>query len=226
MAWIFKLTLKVMLFALSALVLYVFAAWILSLIPMHSDAQSLPRTAVGTDVYVRSNGVHTDIVVPISASINDLIPAQDVRNESGALTHMSFGWGDKGFYLDTPTWADLKASTAFVAAFGLGSTAMHVEAVAQPELGEHVRRVRVTDAQLALIMAHIRQSFIYDPSGKVVKINTTANYNEHDVFYEAVGRYSLLTTCNEWTRNGLSAAQIRTAVFSPHAAGVLQHLPE
>jgi len=30
---------------------------------------------------------------------------------------LAFGWGDKGFYLNTPTWADLKFSTAVKAAF-------------------------------------------------------------------------------------------------------------
>jgi uncharacterized protein (TIGR02117 family) len=209
-----------------ALAIYVAAALVLSMIPINTDFQSVSNGAAGTDIYVRSNGVHTDIVLPLNDEIRALIPQADLHNGDGALKYVSFGWGDKGFYLETPTWSDLKASTAFVAAFGLGSTAMHVEALDAPVVGENVRRVRITDAQLAILMAHIKSSFIYDAQGAVERINTTANYNEHDAFYEAHGRYSLFTTCNEWTRKGLSLAGIRTAVFSPHEAGILRHLPQ
>lgn len=226
---LFSFILKIIGAVLGLAVIYVGVSLVLSFIPIHRDFQSVPDAAEGTDVYIRSNGVHTDLVLPMTSGVRDwrgVIPAQDLHNEAGELNYISFGWGDKGFYLETPTWADLKASTAFVAAFGLGSTAMHVEAVAQPKVGDMVRRVRVTDAQLAMLVAHVDQSFVYDAFGRIQKINTQANYNEHDAFYEAVGRYSIFTTCNEWTRAGLSAAGIKTVVFSPHDAGVLRYLPQ
>ena len=202
------------------------AALVLSMIPSNADVQSASDDAADTDIYVRSNGVHTDIVLPLNDEVRALIPQADLHNADGQLKYVSFGWGDKGFYLDTPTWADLKVSTAFVATFGLGSTAMHVEALATPVVGENVRRVRISDTQLNTLIAYIKSSFTYDAKGVVERINTTAHYNEHDAFYEAHGRYSLFTTCNEWTRKGLSLAGIPTAVFSPHEAGILRHLPQ
>ena len=230
MMWLlFNLILKCIAAVLGLVLIDACVSLGLSFIPINNDFQSLSDSAVGTDVYIRSNGVHTDLVLPMTSGVRnwrDVILTQDLHNEAGALSYISFGWGDKGFYLETPTWADLKASTAFVAAFGLGSTAMHVEAVAQPKVGNMIRRVRVTDAQLAMLVAHVDQSFVYDASGRVQKINTQANYNEHDAFYEAVGRYSIFTTCNEWTRAGLSVAGIKTVVFSPHDAGVLRYLPQ
>jgi hypothetical protein len=42
------------------------------------------------------------------------------------VANVAFGWGDKGFYLETKTWDELKFSTAFKAVFYLGSSAMHV----------------------------------------------------------------------------------------------------
>ena len=225
MHWFLKCVLAVLGFA----AFYGILVWVGAIIPVNSSFQSLSDHTAGHDIYVRSNGVHTDIVLPVVTNVRDwrgVIASADLHNQSGDLPYISFGWGDKGFYLDTPTWADLKASTAFVAAFGLGSTAMHVEAVAQPQVSDTVRHLRVSDAQLAVLVAHIDASFKYDGERRVQKINTTANYNEHDAFYEAVGRYSLFSTCNEWTRDGLSSAQIRTAVFSPLASGVLRHLPQ
>ena len=43
-----------------------------------------------------------------------------------AMIFVGLGWGDKGFYLETPTWADLKTSTALKAVSGYNTTAMHV----------------------------------------------------------------------------------------------------
>lgn len=221
MLFVFKLLIA----ASAVLGTYVVAALILSMIPINADFQSLPNESAGADIYVRSNGVHTDIVLPLNDELRVLIPQVDLHNADGQLEYIAFGWGDKGFYLGTPTWADLKVSTAFVAAFGLGSTAMHVEAVKTPVVDESTRSVKINNVQLSALVAHIKNSFTYDAQGRVQKINTSANYNDHDAFYEAQGRYSLFMTCNEWTRKGLSLAGIRTAVFSPHEAGILRHLP-
>lgn len=49
------------------------------------------------------------------------IPFSQTKGKSTDFNYIAFGWGDKGFYLDTPTWADLKFSTAFKAAFGWDS---------------------------------------------------------------------------------------------------------
>ena len=50
---------------------------------------------------------------------------EDTVAKDSTLRYIAIGWGDKGFYLDTPTWADLKFSTAFKAAFWLGNSAIH-----------------------------------------------------------------------------------------------------
>lgn len=214
---------------LAFIVIYTVCVLGLSRIPIHTDFVSLAPEQAGTDIYVRTNGVHTDIVLPIKTIVRDwsnIIPASDLHNTNGQFSYMSFGWGDKGFYLDTPTWADLKASTALIAATGLGSTAMHIEAVPQPQASDSIRHLRIDDATLKSIVADIDRSFKLDAKNQVEHINTTANYNEHDAFYEAKGRYSIFTTCNEWTRTTLSNAKIKTAVFSPMQSGVMRFLSQ
>ena len=221
--WTYRITLSLILFIL----IYLLSAAILSHTTVNSDFRLIPADQAGIDIYVRTNGVHTDVVLPAQSSERDwyqTIPAADLHRIEGQTEYISFGWGDKGFYLDTPTWADLKFSTALIAATGLGSTAMHLEAVAKPQESESIRKVRISPAQLQALIAHIDRSFEYDAQGKIIKINTTANYNDHDAFYEAKGRYSIFTTCNEWTRDGLSKAGIRTSVFTPMDNGVMQPL--
>ncbi|MCE1175881.1 MAG: TIGR02117 family protein [Burkholderiales bacterium] len=227
--WIRRISLSFILFIL----VYLLSAVILSRTIVHSDFRPIPANQAGIDIYVRTNGVHTDLILPAQSSERDwyqIIPPADLHrtedNTVGQTEYISFGWGDKGFYLDTPTWADLKFSTAFIAATGLGSTAMHIEAVTTPQVSESVRKIRISPAQLQKLIAHIDQSFEYDAQGKIIKINTTANYNDHDAFYEAIGHYSIFTTCNQWTRDGLSEAGIRTSAFAPLDDGVMRPLGE
>lgn len=81
------------------------------------------------EMFVKSNGVHTDIVLPLKSDIInwfDFFSSSDTLSKRDDFSYISIGWGDKGFYLDTPTWADLKVKTAVVAALGLGSTALHI----------------------------------------------------------------------------------------------------
>ena len=57
--------------------------------------------------------------------------AENTKSKDSTAEYLAFGWGDKGFYLDTPEWSDLKASTAFKAAFALGNSAMHTTFINQ-----------------------------------------------------------------------------------------------
>ena len=71
------------------------------------------------EIFILSNGVHTDIVMPASNAHLDwstFFPTQNTWSKENGYPFISLGWGDKGFYLETPTWADLKTSTALKAA--------------------------------------------------------------------------------------------------------------
>lgn len=104
--------------------IYLASAFCLSRIAVNSDAKS----SGDIDIYILTNGVHTDIVVPvrnegIDWSRSVLFKNTIAKDSTAGL--LAMGWGDKGFYLETPTWADLKPSAACKAAFGLSTSAMH-----------------------------------------------------------------------------------------------------
>ncbi|WP_257086997.1 DUF2459 domain-containing protein [Sphingobacterium sp. E70] len=108
-------------------VLYIVAEYCLSRLPASSKEASKDQTI---QVFVKSNGVHTDIVLPVIVQEMDwsnIFPYANTVGKKAGYQYMGIGWGDKGFYLDTPEWKDLKASTAFVAAFGLGQSAIHCD---------------------------------------------------------------------------------------------------
>ena len=69
------------------------------------------------------------------------------------------GWGDKGFYLDTPSWADLKFSTAFKAVFGINTAAIHATYYKELKENELCKKIEISKEQYKDLVAYIQKSF-------------------------------------------------------------------
>ncbi len=184
-----------------------------------SDTPSVP-------IFLLSNGMHTDIVVPTAGWGQDWqtwAPPQDTRSGDSTLSWLAIGWGDKGFYLDTPTWADLKVSTAFRAATALSESAMHCTYYEAMTPGERCVPLLLTQAQYTRLCAYIEGSFDLDDEGRSIVIPTEARYGDNDAFYEAVGSYSLFKSCNTWANRALQVAGQPHALWTVREGGILRH---
>ena len=178
------------------------------------------------DIYILTNGVHTDLVLPIKTPEIDWsreIPFENTRSKRTDFNYLSFGWGDKGFYLDTPTWAELKPSTAVKAAFWMSESAMHCTFYDSMTEGEDCKKITLTQQQYLDLIHFIKDKFDRYTNGKPILIKTDAVYGDNDAFYDAKGRYSFLNTCNTWTNNGLKAAGQKAALWTPSDRGIFQH---
>lgn len=199
---------------------YAVAAIILGLIPVNRDFREADP---GVAIYVRGNGVHADIVVPSATSLHDW---QDEFPHPGATTSapfISFSWGDRGFYLETPRWRDLRASIAFTALSGLGKAVMRVQ-FAGPPMTEHGDVVvQLSETQYRRLVAHIRYSFQRNSEGRLLPVAVPLN-PRGSFYFEAVGSYSLLHTCNDWTRNALTDAGVRMPAWSPFYPAIFHQL--
>lgn len=204
---------------------YGVAAVALSAVPVGERGRPAPEAV---EVYILSNGVHTDIVVPVRNDQMDWtrqIRYQDTPAADSSMRYVGFGWGDKGFYLDTPTWAELKPSTAFKAMFWLGESAIHATFHHRPTEGPDCVRLYLTPAQYGSLIAFIQKSFDYDAAGQVEHIRGHS-YGRHDAFYEAQRTYNLFYTCNSWANEALKAAGQRAALWTPFDAGIFWHYRE
>ncbi len=212
----FKKMIKLLLLVtIGPVLLYMALALVLSYIsfsPKQIDCQDAHR------FFVSSNGVHTDIILP--TAIVDPVMKPQLGIEQGTA-FVAFGWGDKGFYLDTPTWAELKASTAAKAMLMNSPTAMHVTNYFQVK--PDWKEAKICDEQLTAIYQHIRESFSYDKEGNIMEI-VGKGYTPHDRFYEAEGNYTGIYTCNVWVNQGLKKAHIRTSVWSPFEFGIMHYM--
>ena len=76
--------------------------------------------ATGIAIHVESNGVHTVLILPkVAAGVDwrDLARASDLRDPRYAgYDHVAIGWGERGFFLGTPTWWDVRPTTVLAAA--------------------------------------------------------------------------------------------------------------
>ena len=210
-------------FALTAA--YLSAAALAGLVPIGPATDRGPKEV---DIYVHSNGVHADLLLPVTALDIDWrrrLPTYDDPDVAdGGFPYLAFGWGDRSFYLNTPTWADLDAQTALLALSGMDGTVMHVQSASPPPLGPRTARLSLTAGQYHQLVDFIDQSFQHDGAGLPIPIAGAHYYGRHDAFFEGRGHYSMVTTCNEWTRQALSHAGQRTAVWAPFDIALFHHM--
>ena len=200
---------------LSPIGLYFAAAGVLSHVPVNRDWR---EPVEGVTIYLASNGVHTGIVVPMTSAGIDWrrrIRPSDLPNSALVGRWLLFAWGDRDFYRNTPTWADVRFGTAVSALIGSGQTLIHVDHFDDFYADADMRPLRLTTEEYARLAQFIEDSFA--ETGDV-----SAGYGARDVFYTGRGRYSALRTCNVWTGHALKAAGVRTAVWSPFADGIMR----
>ena len=217
------LTLKIFGFILGAVFLYIILGLLLPLIPVSAEKTDDPKII---EAYILTNGVHTDIVVPVKTKWMDWskkLPYSNLKGKKENYQFISFGWGDKGFYLNTPTWAELKFSTAFKAAFWLSDSAMHCTYYNEMKLGKDCKKIMLTQKQYQALIQFIDDRFDKDSAGNYQFIKTDAVYGDNDAFYNAKGSYNFTYTCNTWANDGLKVAGQKAAFWTPTDFGIFRH---
>ncbi|WP_396188532.1 TIGR02117 family protein [Flavobacterium sp.] len=221
---VFKLVKYIGLFLL-ALLMYGIVITLLSFIPVNSFDSRTLIPAQKIEIYLLTNGVHTDVVVPVKNEVFDWskqVKFTDTKAKDSTAQFMAIGWGDRGFYLETPTWSDLKVSTALKAATGLSSSALHATFYNKMKEGADCKKITLDCNEYNQLIHFISDSFQLN-GDKVSKIETKAVYGNNDAFYEAKGSYSLFYTCNSWANQALKAANQKAALWTITDSGIFRH---
>jgi uncharacterized protein (TIGR02117 family) len=217
-----RIILKSALGLLLFLLVYGFVIFITSIISVNEKNKVTDKKIT---IYILSNGVHTDIVVPLKNEIKNWskeISHSQTKAQDTTRQNLAFGWGDKGFYLDTPTWADLKTSTALKAVTGLSNSAMHVTFYGSLKESETCKKIVVSESQYEKLITYFENSFLLDEDNKIQRIGTHS-YGKHDLFYEAKGSYNLFYTCNTWANQALKAGNQKAALWTVLDKGIFYH---
>jgi uncharacterized protein (TIGR02117 family) len=200
---------------------YIVSGLALGMIPR----ATAPMPAAGADaitIFVESSVIHTAIIVPKQAAGVDWrnrAPPQDLRDPRYAgFPFLAIGWGEAGFFRETPHWRDVKPGTIVHAALGSDRTLIHVDHLPLPRAnGRDVKAIRLSPQAyrklVGFIQAHWKRGGPH-----------YAGYDVYDAFYDANGRYSAAHTCNNWTGDALAAAGVRMGWWTPFPWTVMRWL--
>ncbi|NDK54595.1 TIGR02117 family protein [Pontibacter fetidus] len=206
------------------ILLPIVTALLLSIVPVNKGfAQATQPDSV--KIYITSNGIHTDLILPVTTPSIDWrrkIALQHFAGADSSFTYIAFGWGDRRFYMETPEWSDLTLEVALDAAFWPSPSAMHVEYIRKPLTpNKHQRPIRVTPEQYQKLVAYIYSSF-QTRGGNFILI-PGKGYSSTDNFYEAREKFYFPKNCNNWVNGGLKAAGLKAAFFAPFPYAVMRH---
>ena len=188
-------------------ILYLIIAYILTIITVNNT----PITPFDNQtIFLSSNGIHLDIVIHKNNLIPELSKGLAIAKE---YNYIAFGWGDKEFYLNTPTWKDLSLKTAFKAMFLPSETLMHV--TQYKHQSKRWTMVHLTRQELEQLNKQINQSF-----GATKTVLQNSGYGKKDTFYKATGSYSILKTCNTWVNDMFKKSGLKACLWTPFSFGL------
>jgi uncharacterized protein (TIGR02117 family) len=181
--------------------------------PLFGDPESGPANR---RILVISNPIHTDIAIPLDPDVLarfDPLRRAGIKANLPGASYLVFGWGSRAFYIETPTWADLKAGP-LLSALTLDASVMHVAVAGAIDETQHpVRGFDVTDAEFERLLDFVEASFQTGPNGPIWIADTA--YGELDGFFEANGQFTAILGCNTWTAAALREAGLRTGWWNP-----------
>ena len=176
-------------------------------------------------IWVIANPIHTDIVLPVrgpdtiaNADLRPLINGAAFSADAATLDlwrdtvrHVAVSWGARTFFLGVPTWDRLRPIHVATAVWD--DSAFHLTLIDGPETIAGAVAVDLDEAQYARLLAALDASVRGGLAGAVPIRG--AGYTTYDAFYEGVGAYTPLRTCNVWAGDVLAAAGVSVGRWTP-----------
>jgi uncharacterized protein (TIGR02117 family) len=190
------------------------AVLLIGLFPMNNQFEP---TENGIEIRIISTAVHADVIVPLVSDEFDwleLFPHRLFLADTSFATHLAIGWGDRGFFLETPTWADLTFATAVRALLWPTDSCLHVTMTRMEYWRDEGRSIHISSQQYRQLVEFILRDIKLDEDGRIIVISGIT-YGNDDLFVEAQGRYHALNTCNSWAGRAMRRAGIRTPWLTP-----------
>lgn len=204
-----------------SIITYFFFAYVLSRVTVEGKNEKNATV----EIWLMKSGVHTDFVVPVKTKIKDWSTEFQYENTNAKDTTtplIAIGWGDKNFYMNTPTWGDLTFKTAFSAMAGLGSSSIHATYYYKILSDRPIISLKLSEKQYRKLVIYIESSLYRNNKNRAIFIQPRGKSvtGKNDAFYEARNNYSIFTTCNSWINNGLKAANKKACLWTPFAGGI------
>jgi uncharacterized protein (TIGR02117 family) len=177
-------------------------------------------------IYISNvNNFHAEIILPVSNETFDWRQQLDLRQlgaDADKYQYLSFGWGDRNFFLNS----SFDPITIFDVLFIPGPSVMHVWGHPTPKLqlgaAFELKQVNLSKAEYLQLTKFINNSFQRSADNQTSYIKQGLYPNSG--FYEAIGSYSFLRTCNTWTAEALRVADVNTPLWGALAPAVMRQI--
>lgn len=193
---------------------FALTAFAMSVISVSEKPVSCDRK---TTIYLQYSPIHADIVLPADLLSPETLARVKLPSHPD---YYVFGLGDRDIYLNTPTWADLKARYALKALLLPSKRAVHLEPA--HDVYENWVPLEVCDSQRQDLEDYVMASIKQDDDGRL-QIIEGMTYTGADVFYEAPGIYTMFSSCNNWVNGAMKIMGFKTSLWSPFSQGVIHH---
>jgi uncharacterized protein (TIGR02117 family) len=181
--------------------------------PFSAPEQGAPTRRI----LVIANPIHTDIAVVLDAELMARLPwlaDASLPFAQPGTAWVMFGWGARAFYIETPTWDELKPGPLFKA-FTLDDSVMHVLATGDIDIGHPaVTAFDLDERSYTAMLDFIAASFVTDADGRPMEI-VGKGYTPFDRFFEAHDSFNAFVGCNIWTAKALRIAGLQTGWWNP-----------
>ncbi len=163
----------------------------------------------GRTIWVVDHGYHAGL----------LLTREDVAQYGGQMSQhwlavfpqahwFEFGWGDAGFYANTPSFADVTLAIAAHALLVPSESVLHVATgqghATQAFVHSDRFEIRLSNAGMRRLMASIEE-------GAADPLLLGAGLYGVSGFFKGTERYHLFQTCNSWVGQRLRAAGVAAA---------------
>ena len=214
---------------LAIVALFLATAWIGSSISRNAGwTEPSPDTPDSVEIMVATNGVHTELVLPIVTPQRDwraTFPSAGRPRADGRIpTHIAVGWGEREVFLNVPTWGDLRLATVWRIATSGGEGLVRIGHYVHPAPSAYYRPLRLRPEEYERLARRVEAVLPPLPPGKTRR--TYRGFMPEDVNYDAAGKYTLANTCNQWTADTLAAAGVEMGAWTPLAGGVMKWIDE
>lgn len=167
-------------------------------------------------ILVISNPIHTDLAFPLDDETLRYFPfleAEGLPVRHPLARWIIFGWGGRAFYLETPTWAELKPMPV-VKSLTLDQSVMHVEVAGELNLqNAAIHSIPIAQQDFDRMARAVAGSFRLRDGA--VQAIPNKSYGRSDRFFEANGFFNALLGCNTWTASMLRQAGLKTGLWNP-----------
>ena len=215
---------KSTIFFFSATLISLILLTIAALIPRKSNYST--KNACDIKICVSDTGIHSNIIVPIANKTFDWrnylsIDRIGIDNAKD-YNYLSFGWGDREFYMSTPSLVDLKLSTTFTALFLATPSVVYVKGYQSIPAYHGVKCIKINQTDYLQLAQFIKSTFKQNKKAENIRVGN--GHTNNAGFYAAIGNYSILNNCNSWTGSALRKANVNTPLWDGISTAIMFHL--